>query len=508
MLYYLLNTQVSCEGYLLSCQCVRPTGHRRRHLVTFLAFLGIFMGETLKWTFVNSIDPITTPYEVTLDNGTVVEESNLDFDMELVSHVMSSSFYGYVATQILGGWLGACLGGSRVFGVGVAFTALFSLIMPFVVQGGAANWVIACRVIQGLFEGVTYSSIIAVWSRWAPPQERARLVTIAFSGIYFSIVINPPVCRLIANTLGWTIIFHITGILGFIWFAVWWAVVKDKPEDDPHISTEELKYLRDNLDCGPNDSIPKHIIYPWDKFVTSMPVWAIVVAHTCVSYGFISLSIVLPMYMRDAYHYEIDTTGLLSYLPYLLIAFLMPVAGTLADWLRNSEVLTTTQVSNDPKGRIQTPLCLSIFPHKFGPESDIQSKMRGRKLVVVTVSDSTIKSSDICNFVKVFDGLKRNRHVHQLIRLQNPVGLDDISLVSQTENNLTVAFKGDLATPPSTELATRSELRRLSRLRAVTEKAEMSQARRPHPAKIQTITNQSATGSLTLRSNVNTSQLF
>ncbi|XP_046664249.1 vesicular glutamate transporter 2.1-like [Homalodisca vitripennis] len=321
-----------------------PTGHRRRHLVTFLAFLGIFMGETLKWTFVNSIDPITTPYEVTLDNGTVVEESNLDFDMELVSHVMSSSFYGYVATQILGGWLGACLGGSRVFGVGVAFTALFSLIMPFVVQGGAANWVIACRVIQGLFEGVTYSSIIAVWSRWAPPQERARLVTIAFSGIYFSIVINPPVCRLIANTLGWTIIFHITGILGFIWFAVWWAVVKDKPEDDPHISTEELKYLRDNLDCGPNDSIPKHIIYPWDKFVTSMPVWAIVVAHTCVSYGFISLSIVLPMYMRDAYHYEIDTTGLLSYLPYLLIAFLMPVAGTLADWLRNSEVLTTTQV--------------------------------------------------------------------------------------------------------------------------------------------------------------------
>ncbi|KAG8241170.1 hypothetical protein J6590_092808 [Homalodisca vitripennis] len=167
--------------------------------------------DNLRWSFVNAIDPMTTPYKVTLDNGTVVEKRNLDFEMQVVSHVVSSSFYGYVASQILGGWLGACLGGSGVFGAGVAFTALFSLVMPIVVHGGTANWVIASRVIQGLFMGVTYPSIIAVWSRWAPPQERARLVTIAFSGSYFSIVVNPPVCRLIANTLGWTIIFHITG---------------------------------------------------------------------------------------------------------------------------------------------------------------------------------------------------------------------------------------------------------------------------------------------------------
>ncbi|KAG8259613.1 hypothetical protein J6590_008648 [Homalodisca vitripennis] len=189
--------------------------------------------------------------------------------------------------------------------------------------------------------GVTYPSIIAVWSRWAPPQERARLVTIAFSGSYFSIVVTPPVYRFIANTLGWSYIFYISGIIGLIWFVVWWTVVKDKPEDDPHISTEELKYLRDNLDSGPNDYIPKHIIYPWDQFITSMPVWAIVVAHTCMSWGF-TLQTELPVFMTDIYNYRIDETWLM-FLPYLLVAVLMPAGGVLADWLRNSEVLTTTQ---------------------------------------------------------------------------------------------------------------------------------------------------------------------
>ncbi|XP_046664260.1 vesicular glutamate transporter 1-like [Homalodisca vitripennis] len=317
---------------------------RRRHLVTFLAFLGFFTVNILRVNFFNAINPMITPYNVTLDNGTVVEKQDVTWNFWEIFTILRAFIFGNAATQILGGWLGACLGGSRVFGVAVALSALISLVTPFLVNTDVVNILIAIRLIEGLFAGVTYPSIIAVWSRWAPPQERTRLVTIAFSGSFFSTVVTPPVCRFIANTLGWPYIFYISGIIGLIWFVVWWTVVKDKPEDDPHISTEELKYLRDNLDSGPNDYIPKHIIYPWDKFVTSMPVWAIVVAHTCMSWGLIVLELDLPVFMRDAYNYKVDQTGLMSFLPVLLMAVLMPVAGVLADWLRNTEVLTTTQV--------------------------------------------------------------------------------------------------------------------------------------------------------------------
>lgn len=41
------------------------------------------------------------------------------------------------------------------------------------------------------------------------------------------------------------------GVVGLIWCVAWWYIVKDNPENDPHISPEELKYIQDSL--GDND---------------------------------------------------------------------------------------------------------------------------------------------------------------------------------------------------------------------------------------------------------------
>ncbi|XP_046664263.1 vesicular glutamate transporter 2-like isoform X2 [Homalodisca vitripennis] len=325
------------------------TGHRwmfwkrRRHLVTFLAFLGFFNVYTLRVNLSVAIVAMNSPYNVTLDNGTIVEKQDFDWDSKTQGFVLSSFFYGYIATQILGGWLGACLGGSRVYGVGVAVTALFTLFTP-TVANASVFLLLGIRFIEGLFEGVTYPCIHAVWSRWAPPQERARMASIAFSGSFVGTVVAFPVCGFIANSLGWPYIFYITGVIGLIWCAVWWTVVKDKPEDDPHISPEELKFLKESLGGGPNDTAAKHVTYPWAKFLTSMPVWSIVVAHFCENWGFYTLLTQLPTFMKDTLNFQLEKAGFMSSLPYLVMAIIMQFAGTLADWLRNTEVLTTTQV--------------------------------------------------------------------------------------------------------------------------------------------------------------------
>ncbi|KAG8259595.1 hypothetical protein J6590_008630 [Homalodisca vitripennis] len=440
--------------------------NRRRYLVACLAFLGFFTLNILRSNLSYALGPMRSPYNVTLDNGTVVEKQDFDWPEQEVSHIAHASFFGYVATQILGGWLGACLGGSRVFGVGVALTALFSLVTPFVANTGVVNLLIAIRVIEGLFEGVTYPSIIAVWSRWAPPQERARLVAIAFSGSYFSIVINSSVFHIIAKTLGWSYVFYITGIIGLIWFAVWWTVVTDKPEDDPHISTEELKFLKENIDCGPNDYIPKHIIYPWDKFVTSMPVWAIVVADTCMSWGS-TLMALLPIFVRETYDYEVDETRFLSLLPHLVMAVLMPVAGTLADWLRNSEVLTTTQFADNIPIDCRTLIshCLSGNSLSAGKVITflIWKSLRSLQALILQVVSVVLVYFAMALSERERITLLMMRGFGDRIRscdemgLQNPVGFLDISLVSQAKNNLTVALKGDLTSPPPTKHGTRSE---------------------------------------------------
>lgn len=48
------------------------------------------------------------------------------------------------------------------------------------------------------------------------------------------------------------------GVFGLIWCAVWWVIVKDNPEDDPLITPEELKYIKDSLGHNGDDSA-KHV---------------------------------------------------------------------------------------------------------------------------------------------------------------------------------------------------------------------------------------------------------
>lgn len=52
----------------------------------------------------------------------------------------------------------------------------------------------------------------ALWSRWAPPLERSKLVTIAYSGSYVGTVVSMGVCGLLAEHLGWASIFYVAGI--------------------------------------------------------------------------------------------------------------------------------------------------------------------------------------------------------------------------------------------------------------------------------------------------------
>lgn len=149
--------------------------------------------------------------------------------------VLSSFFYGYIITQLPGGWLGVRFGGNRyyykiyffialfsykiifkfsivfrVFGIGIGATALLTLVTPLCAHM-STSLLIAVRVIEGIFEGVTYPCIHAVWARWAPPLERSRLATLAFSGSYAGTVVSMPVCSILAAKLGWPSIFYVFG---------------------------------------------------------------------------------------------------------------------------------------------------------------------------------------------------------------------------------------------------------------------------------------------------------
>ncbi|CAG9864853.1 unnamed protein product [Phyllotreta striolata] len=311
----------------------------RRYVVAVLAFFGFFTSYALRVNLSIAIVAMTEFRNVTLDNGTIISVRDFDWDTKLQGYVLSSFFYGYITTQLFGGYLAARIGGKRVFGAGIAVTALLTLVTPWIASLHV-YFLLAVRIIEGIFEGVTYPCIHAIWGKWAPPLERSRLATIAFSGSYIGTVVSMPLCSVLASTLGWESIFYFFGAVGILWCLLWAWIVSDSPEDDPKISKEELDYILNSLEVKSN----KATKIPWRSIVTSMPVWAITVSHFSENWGFYTMLTQLPKFMKRVLNFDLNAAGVLSALPYLLMAIMTQFSGHFADWFLVKGILTTTQV--------------------------------------------------------------------------------------------------------------------------------------------------------------------
>ena len=65
--------------------------------------------------------------------------------------ILGSFFYGYIFTQLPGGWLGARFGGKNLFGFGVLTTSVLTMFTPLAARHSVGT-LIAVRILEGLGE--------------------------------------------------------------------------------------------------------------------------------------------------------------------------------------------------------------------------------------------------------------------------------------------------------------------------------------------------------------------
>ncbi|KAG4077120.1 hypothetical protein HA402_016107 [Bradysia odoriphaga] len=319
-----------------------PFWKKKRNLIVVLAFFGFFNVYALRVNLSVAIVAMTDNRTTELSNGSTVYESDFDWTTQQKGLVLSSFFYGYICTQFVGGYLGYHFGGNKIFAIGIGTTALLTLLTPV-----AANYsiymLLAIRIIEGIFEGMTFPCMYDVWSKWAPPLERTRMAGFALAGNYMGTVVAMPLSGILAVTLGWESIFYVFGCIGILWFLLWIFIVKRSPQDDPHMTNEERAYIVASLGHQKRNQ-PKFSEAPWKEIWTSSAVWAIIVAHFCESWGFFTLLTQLPSFLKDILNYDISNSGFLSALPYLTLSILVFVSSFLADWFQVKSILTTSQV--------------------------------------------------------------------------------------------------------------------------------------------------------------------
>ena len=262
---------------------------------------------------------------------------------ETIGFVDASFFWGYIVTQIPGGFLAARFSPTRLFGTAIFCSSCLNMFLPLATYY-SPKAVICVRILQGLVEGVTYPSCHGIWRWWAPPLERSRLATLAFCGSYGGAVLGMPISGFLADKIGWEAPYYFYGCAGVIWYMFWLWLAFESPAKHPSISPREQYYIEQSIGAAGKSSQPTIFNTPWLKVFTSMPVWAIIVANFARSWTFYLLLITQPKYFKEVFGMDLTEGSTLAALPHLVMTVIVPFGGQLADYLRKKEILSTTNV--------------------------------------------------------------------------------------------------------------------------------------------------------------------
>ncbi|XP_076437196.1 sialin-like isoform X2 [Babylonia areolata] len=300
-------------------------------------------------TSLYNISTTTTPISTTVKveeekcpelSKNATGEGEFHWDKPLQGLILGAFFWGYLILQVVGGMVAERFGAKKVIIMGMLPVSILTIVSPFCARADPYFFLVV-RVLIGIGEGVMYPAAQALWYRWAPPNERSRLIGFSYAGGQFGNAMIFPVGGFLCAygfDGGWPTVFYFIGTCGFIWCIVWIVFATDSPDENKRISDIEKKYIEYSL--GNRVKGTKRMPTPWKSIFTCRAMWAITMAHMCGNYGVYMLLTQIPSYMKEVLKFDIKSNGVFSMLPYLAFWFFITVSGMLADFLISREILS------------------------------------------------------------------------------------------------------------------------------------------------------------------------
>ncbi|KAL8574081.1 hypothetical protein ACOMHN_061543 [Nucella lapillus] len=294
------------------------------------------------WSVGSDCDAETAEGGSARNNST--NDGEFSWPKETQGLVLGSFFWGYLLTQLRGGWLASRYGGKRVLGYCMCACSFLTLLMPIAARTDF-RFLIVLRILAGICQGVVWPAMQLLWAIWAPPLETGKLAGFCYAGSQIGNVLTFPLAGMLCEygfDGGWPSIFYLLGGYGLLWFVLWMFLVFDSPASHPRITPEEKHYTQTSLKGRAAAGVLKNKDIPWRKILTSKAVWAIVITHMCANWGTYTFLTNIPTYMKEVLKFDIKQNGLLSSLPYVGFWLTINVSDQLFDCLQSRRWLTTT----------------------------------------------------------------------------------------------------------------------------------------------------------------------
>jgi ACS family hexuronate transporter-like MFS transporter len=187
-----------------------------------------------------------------------------------LARILGSFQISYAITWLIGGIVLDAIG-SRA---GLAVAAIWWSVMNILTGLASSVFGFACcRFMLGIGEGFNWPGASKVVAEWFPREERSLAVAIFDSGSSVGGALAALVIPLIALAFGWRWAFVASGILGFVWVAVWLRTYY--PLDrHPRGTRQEVALIEAGRDAEPK--LTDHGIMRWRRLARNPNLWGIV----------------------------------------------------------------------------------------------------------------------------------------------------------------------------------------------------------------------------------------
>lgn len=243
--------------------------------------------------------------------------------------------YSYIVTAFLVAYsIGYVFCGTIIDRIGVRLAVILALTAWSLAGMGhalATGWIglLFWRFALGLGESFTSPCGIKALSEWAPKRERGLSVAIFSNGNIFGAIIAPPFVSYIALKFGWQSAFIVTGAIGFIYLAFWWALY-DSPEKQTRLPAAERDYIVAER-SSPSVGGAKKISF-LDALKHPAVLGLFIARFLTDSLSFF-FSFWLPEYLQTERGFSLAMIGLFGWIPFLASDIGGPGGGALSDWL-------------------------------------------------------------------------------------------------------------------------------------------------------------------------------
>jgi ACS family hexuronate transporter-like MFS transporter len=169
------------------------------------------------------------------------------------------------------------------------------------------------RAALGFGEAGNWPGAAKVVGEWFPVRERALGMGIFNTGAAVGGALSPPIIAWLATLYGWRMTFVLTGVLGFIWLALW-LVLFQTPARHRWITERERAHILD----GASATAAGPAWRPgWIELLRYRQTWAVVLGRFITDPIWWLYIFWLPSYLQEARGFSLQQVGQSAWLPFL-----------------------------------------------------------------------------------------------------------------------------------------------------------------------------------------------